>query len=213
MATVTGYTAERMMEILNETIKSLQVVGNNLIATKYDNSTVNLGNVRGIQGIQGIQGEVTLAQLNAAILTSETNSGRGLVAFDEVTTHQSFFFSEGDWVDIAGCSITHQFTPGRYYEFKISGSLRSEEPGAVNNLSLGLRSTTTGSVLVRGTGFTNDVTWLTAINGSRIVKIPNDWTTPRSFKLSAYATTGYEVHIMSDTYPSQISVVDLGLLA
>lgn len=56
MATVTGLTAERMAEIVAASIMSGEVVGNDLILTRYDEATVNAGNVRGPQGLQGIQG-------------------------------------------------------------------------------------------------------------------------------------------------------------
>lgn len=51
MATVTGLTAERMQEIIDATIVDADVVGDNLILTKDDGSTIDAGNVRGDAGI------------------------------------------------------------------------------------------------------------------------------------------------------------------
>lgn len=56
MATITGFTAARMQDIEDGTVVDGDVVGDNLILTKHDGSTINAGNVRGPQGIQGIQG-------------------------------------------------------------------------------------------------------------------------------------------------------------
>lgn len=56
MATVTGFTAARMLTIENSTIVSGTVVGNNLILTTRGGTQIDAGSVRGIQGIQGLQG-------------------------------------------------------------------------------------------------------------------------------------------------------------
>lgn len=51
MATITGLTAERMQEIIDATIVDADVIGDNLILTKDDGSTIDAGNVRGNAGI------------------------------------------------------------------------------------------------------------------------------------------------------------------
>lgn len=56
MATVTGYTAARMDAIEAASVVDGDVVGDNLILTKHDGSTVNAGNVRGPQGNTGPTG-------------------------------------------------------------------------------------------------------------------------------------------------------------
>lgn len=50
MATVTGLTAERMQEIIDKTIVDADVIGDNLIFTLDDGSTIDAGNVRGPAG-------------------------------------------------------------------------------------------------------------------------------------------------------------------
>jgi len=57
MATVNGYTAERMKEIEDTTVVggSVSGVGNLMLTTRYG-AQIDAGNVRGPQGIQGIQG-------------------------------------------------------------------------------------------------------------------------------------------------------------
>ena len=54
MGTVTGYTAEHMKAIEDEVIVSAAVVGNNLILTRHDGTTINAGNVQGPAGPQGV---------------------------------------------------------------------------------------------------------------------------------------------------------------
>jgi hypothetical protein len=56
MATVTGYTAERMKQIEDSAVVDGDVVGNNLILTKHDGSTIDAGSVRGPAGPQGPPG-------------------------------------------------------------------------------------------------------------------------------------------------------------
>jgi microcystin-dependent protein len=67
MTSVTAYTAQRMKAIEDNTVISGAVVGNNLILTKFNSTTINAGSVIGPQGIQGVPGEVSLAQLNQAV--------------------------------------------------------------------------------------------------------------------------------------------------
>lgn len=67
MATVTVLTAARMLAIEAASVVDGDIVGDNLILTKHDGSTINAGNVRGPQGIQGPAGDVSTAQLEAAV--------------------------------------------------------------------------------------------------------------------------------------------------
>lgn len=54
MTTVTGLTADRMLAIEAESIVGGTIVGDDLILTKHDGSTVDAGNVRGPSGVGGI---------------------------------------------------------------------------------------------------------------------------------------------------------------
>jgi microcystin-dependent protein len=56
MATVTGFTAERMLAIENGTVVDGDVVGTDLILITRGGTQINAGSVQGPQGIQGIQG-------------------------------------------------------------------------------------------------------------------------------------------------------------
>jgi hypothetical protein len=56
MATITGFTADRMLVIENETVIDGEVQGDNLILIRRDLVPIDAGNVRGPVGPQGIQG-------------------------------------------------------------------------------------------------------------------------------------------------------------
>ncbi|MET0786513.1 MAG: hypothetical protein ABWY25_07405 [Paenisporosarcina sp.] len=59
MATVTGFTAERMLAIENTTVVDGEVQGDNLILLQRDGTPIDAGNVRGPQGNPGPAGGVT----------------------------------------------------------------------------------------------------------------------------------------------------------
>lgn len=58
MATVTGMTAERMLAIEAASVVDGDVVGDNLVLTKHDGSTIDAGDVRGPAGAAGAPGAV-----------------------------------------------------------------------------------------------------------------------------------------------------------
>lgn len=58
MATVTGLTAERMLEIEAASIVDGAVVLDHLILKRHDDTEIDAGDVRGSQGIQGVPGDV-----------------------------------------------------------------------------------------------------------------------------------------------------------
>lgn len=70
MATVRVFTYDRMLAIENNAIVDGDVVGDNLILTRYDSTTINAGNVRGATGPTGPAGDVSTASMNAAILAA-----------------------------------------------------------------------------------------------------------------------------------------------
>jgi hypothetical protein len=56
MATVTGFTAERMLVIENETVVDGEVQGDNLLLARRDGVQIDAGNVRGPKGDKGDTG-------------------------------------------------------------------------------------------------------------------------------------------------------------
>ena len=86
MATVTGLTADRMLAIEAASVVDGDVVGDNLILTKHDGSTINAGNVRGPAGPQGPIGQdlavvTTRTVLDVGII-NQIRAGRQLSATD-----------------------------------------------------------------------------------------------------------------------------------
>lgn len=94
MVTVTGYTAERMQEIENSAIVDGNVVGNDLILTKFDGSTINAGSVVGPTGPPGV----------AYLGHSQSVAPQGPIITEQ---------------DITGCSVTVTVGAGR--RIKITG--------------------------------------------------------------------------------------------
>lgn len=94
MASITAYTAERMKAIEDASIVSGQVVGDNLILTRFNQTTINAGNVRGATGLTGPTGDVSLSQLNTAVPAGSIT----MYAFSAVPS---------GWLAVEGQSITN----------------------------------------------------------------------------------------------------------
>jgi hypothetical protein len=82
MATVTGFTAARMLEIENDSIVDGNISGNNLILVTRGGTTINAGNVRGPQGIQGVPGPLTTTDADARYLRNNGDTSTGLLIID-----------------------------------------------------------------------------------------------------------------------------------
>lgn len=86
MATITGLTADRMIEIEQASVVDGDVVGNDLILTTKGGSQINAGNVRGPQGAAGPVGSdlsvVTAKQLLDIGMSGQIRAGRQLTASD-----------------------------------------------------------------------------------------------------------------------------------
>lgn len=87
MATITGFTADRMLEIEDGTVVDGEIIGDHLILTKHDGTQIDTGVVVGPQGPMGPQGpagssdpnvissSIGLANLHADIDDLKGNSG------------------------------------------------------------------------------------------------------------------------------------------
>lgn len=86
MATVTGLTAERMQAIEAASVVDGDVVGNDLVLTKHDGSTINAGNVRGPTGPVGPAGSnlpvVSALPVLEPGLANQIRAGRTLLPID-----------------------------------------------------------------------------------------------------------------------------------
>ena len=72
MAIVTALTAERMLEIEGASIVSGEVVGDSLLLTRFDETTINAGDVRGPQGIAGVAGADGVSGTDTVIVPAWT---------------------------------------------------------------------------------------------------------------------------------------------
>lgn len=79
MVSVTGLTEEKMVEIDGLSIVDSDVVGNNLILTRRDGSTVDAGSVKGVDGGGGVLGDKYFARststqsLTTGVITDVTS--------------------------------------------------------------------------------------------------------------------------------------------
>ncbi len=94
MATVTGYTSTRMKEIEDAAIIDGDVVGNDLILTRYDTTQINAGNVRGIQGIPGPAGLTSIEVVTST--TRPANPFVGLMIY-EIDTYKIYTWDGTTW--------------------------------------------------------------------------------------------------------------------
>ena len=98
MATVTGFTAARMLVIENTTVVDGEIQGDNLILLTREGTPIDAGNVRGPQGIQGPMGEVTNADLAAAMAETRVPAGT-LTMFAGDTAPAGWLMCDGSAVD------------------------------------------------------------------------------------------------------------------
>lgn len=122
MTTITGLTAARMQAIINATVVSAAIVGNNLVLTLHDGSTINAGNVRGPQGIQGIPGPTSIA-----VVTSTTRPVGGArftgLGIYETDTGLFYIWDGANWIYRGGMivctSATRPAAPQRFVGMEI----------------------------------------------------------------------------------------------
>jgi hypothetical protein len=208
MATVTGFTAARMLAIENSTIDDAQLSGDNLILIRHDGTQINVGSVRGATGAAGPTGEVSDAELAAAVAASETSAGRGIIAYDEVAVEQSMTFQDNAWATVTNLSVT--FTPvvGRYYEFALYSSARVM--GTTSPVDFRILRAGTEEVARQG-AFCAIAGLTTGVSLNKVVLAPGSWAGSQTFTIGIRPQTNNEVQIKSADYASTFAVIDVGL--
>lgn len=99
MATITGLTASRMLEIEGSSIVDGEIdVDGNLILVKHDGTTINAGPVQGEQGIQGIQGEPGVAGVSS--IPGEIKAWPG-TTLPDLATYGKWVWADGGIYAIA----------------------------------------------------------------------------------------------------------------
>lgn len=118
--TVTGYTAERMLAIERSTVVGGRIVGDNLVLTTRDGSTVTAGNVRGPEGDRGDAGGIwdATADLKGALKlagniggTADVPTVTGVLGASVDSTLAKV---KGDWIDVTtGAAANTTFSFGQ----------------------------------------------------------------------------------------------------
>lgn len=119
MATVTGYTAQRMKQIEDTTIVDGDVVNDHLILMSRDGETTDAGNVRGPAGPQGIPGVQSIIVCTSTTRPSGAQLYNGLYIY-ETDTERTYvwngigFRQKEIFTDIAANTTTYR-PPGSLY--------------------------------------------------------------------------------------------------
>lgn len=101
MATITGLTAARMQEIIDGTIVDADIIGDHLILTKEDGSTIDTGVVKGDPGAPGAPGANASNLGKGAAFPGGATDGDLFVRTDQAGD-PLYKFTDGAWVISAG---------------------------------------------------------------------------------------------------------------
>ena len=103
MGVITGYTAERMLEIEQSTVVDAEVVGDELILEKRDGTTINAGNIKGPQGDPGPLGGIGEAPVNGVAHTRKDADWEPFSPVNEAPIDgKDYGRKDGDWEPVAG---------------------------------------------------------------------------------------------------------------
>lgn len=155
MTTINGLTKEAMQAIVDGTITDADVVGDNLILTLHDGSTVDAGNVRGPVGAAGAPGAPGAGIGKGSAFPGSPTDGDFFVRTDQVGDPM-YKYTDGAWVRIderigRGCSViatTQQsFVNAVFQTFAFAGEVYDDlgmHDPAVNNSRLTIPAGYTG---------------------------------------------------------------------
>jgi hypothetical protein len=101
MATITGLTAARMQEIIDGTIVDADVIGDHLILTKEDGSTIDTGVVKGDPGAPGAPGANASNLGKGAAFPGGATDGDLFVRTDQAGD-PLYKYTDGAWTISAG---------------------------------------------------------------------------------------------------------------
>ncbi len=111
MPTVTGFTAARMLAIEEQAIVDGEIIGDNLILVRNDETTINAGNVRGPQGVAGPPGGLGEAPIDGS--TYGRKDGAWEVAIGSVveapTDGKAYARQSGSWIIAPGSLLGSVF--------------------------------------------------------------------------------------------------------
>jgi hypothetical protein len=102
MTEVTGYTAARMQEIEDSAIVDGNIVGDNLILTRYDGTTIDAGNVRGAVGPPGSTGDTAIAIVTSVTRPASPFEGQFIY---ETDTNYVYSWDGAAWIYRGGTVV------------------------------------------------------------------------------------------------------------
>lgn len=189
MATITGYTAQRMQAIEDGTIVSGNVTDGDLILTKYDGSQINAGTVRGPQGLQGATGDVAEAPEDGGFYIRKDGAW---VAIDTaLAPHDGtkYVLQNGAWVpmDIAPAPPND----GQKYALRNGLWVRADRPWAMTFATVGaapagfsvgtIAPATTWSFTFTGAGYVVNYNMTFSVSGTKLSNVAR-FTLPASLR-------------------------------
>lgn len=222
MATVTGYTAAHMDSIKNATIVSAAVVNSELIFTRYDTTTQNLGNVFNFDGSSHIvctsSTRPSVPYVGMQIYETDTGNalvyygatsgwmkewdkGWGRVAVVERTTDVNIAVTATSLLTTSSITLRND----RIYEVSYSLPLFSLAAGAAMTLEFFFtETTTTRRVLGRKLQGQSDNNWFTGT----FHYTPASTNTNDHRIRGLSSATGTVVN--GTTAPGQLTITDIG---
>lgn len=228
MATVTGYKAERIDELMDEQITEAEYnSGTGKLKLTTRGGAVALDEVvRGAQGIQGLKGdpgdvtagvgwtgaETLVECLDQAKDYAKDKSGLGLVAIEEyAATDITKTGGDDSFHDVNNVSPTYTFVSGRSYRIDFGihvafGALSTDD----NVVSLDLQEN--GVTLRRVTIPGDTEGHQSGVTGTHIIKTC-PWNGSKTLTMRFQKRTGADVTLKNTVAPSFIAITDLGLPA
>jgi hypothetical protein len=201
MATVTVYTADRMKDIENKSVVSGQVVGDNLILTKYDNSVVNAGNVRGPKGTNGAAGYTSIVVCSSTSRPTGSSRFNGLAIFE--TDTNKFLIWNGirwdppwnqPWGLMGMIQRTNDAGPVTGAEVSIAGMSFPFTAVANRRMKITFEGNT------YATGGTDNITFLRIVEDTTSLATCNAWNTAPNFGTSLHGEAYWTPAAGAHTY-------------
>lgn len=225
MATVTGYTAAKIDELMDEQITGATIDGSgHLILTRRGGSTLDAGVAKGATGSAGPKGDAgdvvagsgytgdpTLkGALDQAKVYAENVSGKGLVAMTEYSTGTTLV-SGGDNTALVlpNPSCTYAgFVVGRSYRIDFGVHVSLGLMGTIDDIvSLDFMD---GTTMLRRVTIPGDAeSHQSGLTGVHMIK-ECAWSGSNTFTLRVQKRSGADVTVLHSTIPSFIAVTDLG---
>lgn len=228
MATVTGYTSTRMKEIEDAAIIDGDVVGNDLILTRYDTTQINAGSIKGSTGVAGPAGPTSIVIVTST--TRPTNPVEGLMIY-ETDTDKIYTWDGTSWtlpknvaggiLGVPGTTIVGQSVTT---ETDLTGLTVTATIGASRRIKLSYHVVISRSVLdgysnmkikegvnvLSEIFITNDISGIGESRSGFVLLTPSVGLHTYKLSLTRGSGTGTSTLAATATYPAFFIVEDVG---